>query len=68
MSKLKQMALGYGKGLQIKPGANPIKLFTAIIYELSVFVPGKPFQPSVMFTLGPTGMPWATILAYYKDP
>jgi hypothetical protein len=34
-------------------GANPIKLFTAVIYEFSfyatVFVPGKPFQPNLMF-------------------
>ncbi len=34
-------------------GANPIKLFTAVIYDFSlqarVFVPGKPFQSSLMF-------------------
>ncbi len=36
-----------------RQGANPIKIFTAAIYEFSkkarVFVPGKPFQPSPMF-------------------
>jgi hypothetical protein len=35
------------------PGANPMKLFTAVIDGFSqiagVFVPGKPFQPSLMF-------------------
>jgi hypothetical protein len=34
-------------------GACTGKLFTAVIYELfkqaRVFVPGKPFQPSLMF-------------------
>ncbi len=37
------------KGLS---GANPIKLFTAVIcgfFNKLVFVPGKPFQPSLMF-------------------
>jgi hypothetical protein len=40
-----------------RPGANVIKLFTAAIYEIfnksmclaRVFVPGKPFQGSLMF-------------------
>ncbi len=35
------------------PGANPIKRFTAVIYIFSyqarVLVPGKRFQPSLMF-------------------
>jgi hypothetical protein len=32
------------------PGVNVKMLFTAVIYELtSVFVSGKPFQPSPMF-------------------
>ncbi len=36
------------------PGACTINLFTAVIYGFSykasrVFVPGKPFQPSLMF-------------------
>jgi hypothetical protein len=35
------------------PGANPIKLFTAVIYEFSwkasVFVPGETFQISLMY-------------------
>jgi hypothetical protein len=35
------------------PEANPIKLFTTVIYRFSlkarVFVPGKPFHPSLMF-------------------
>jgi hypothetical protein len=35
------------------PGADPIKIFTVVIFEFSqyarVFVPGKPFQPSLMF-------------------
>jgi hypothetical protein len=34
-------------------GAFTIKLFTAVIYEFfkqaRVFVPGKPFKPSLMF-------------------
>jgi hypothetical protein len=30
------------------PVANVIKLFTAVSYNFS-FVPGKPFQPSLMF-------------------
>jgi hypothetical protein len=37
-----------------KPGACTINLFTAVIYGFSykasrVFVPGKPFQPGLMF-------------------
>ncbi len=39
--------------LGICPGACTTKLFTAVIYgfsyEAKVFVPGKPFQPSLMF-------------------
>ncbi len=35
------------------PGANPMTLFTPVIYRFSlqarVFVPGKTFQPSLMF-------------------
>jgi hypothetical protein len=34
------------------PGPNAIKVFTSVIYEFSlklVFVPGKLFQPSLMF-------------------
>jgi hypothetical protein len=34
------------------PGANVIKLFTTVSYDFSYateFVPGKPFQPSLMF-------------------
>jgi hypothetical protein len=35
------------------PGANVIKLFTAVSYDFSLkaraFIPGKPFQPSLMF-------------------
>ncbi len=37
----------------LSTGVNPIKLFTAVIYgylqSATVFVPGKPFQPSLMF-------------------
>jgi hypothetical protein len=37
----------------ILPGANVIKLFTAVIYEFSLkarmYVPSKPFQLSLMF-------------------
>ncbi len=33
------------------PGANVIKLFTAVIYEARVFVPSKIFQPSMMFVV-----------------
>ncbi len=39
--------------MTLTPVANVIKLFTAVSYEFSllarVFVPGKPFQPSLMF-------------------
>jgi hypothetical protein len=39
--------------ISLTPGAKPIKLFTVVIYELSlearVFVPHKSFQPSLMF-------------------
>ncbi len=42
--------MGYGP---LGPGTDPIKLFTAVIYEFSkkarVFVPGKPLHPSLMF-------------------
>jgi hypothetical protein len=35
------------------PGANVTKLFMAVSYDFSLqaraFVPGKPFQPSLMF-------------------
>ncbi len=32
------------------PGAYPVKLFTVVIHEFTkAFVPGKPFQPSLMF-------------------
>ncbi len=39
----------------LKPGLNVIKLCTDIIYEClqkaRVFVPGRPFQPSLMFVV-----------------
>jgi hypothetical protein len=32
------------------PGANVIKLYTAVSYDFfNEFVPGKPFQPSLLF-------------------
>jgi hypothetical protein len=34
-------------------GSNPIKLFTAVI----LFVPGKSFQPSLMFAGKAIGLP-----------
>jgi hypothetical protein len=38
---------------QVQSGANVIKLFTSVSYDFSLyiraFVPGKPFQPSLMF-------------------
>ncbi len=53
----------YGAGKEISnktpqskspPGANVIKLITDVIYKFlnydSVFVPGKPIQPSLMFS------------------
>ncbi len=58
------------------PGANPIKLFTVVIYGflllVSVSVPGKLFKPSLMFAseagaLGWKGLPGQT-LAYYENP
>jgi hypothetical protein len=38
--------------MRLRPVANVIKLFTAVSYVYSArgFVPGKPFQPSLMFT------------------
>jgi hypothetical protein len=37
----------------LQPGANVLKLFTAVIYGFSlqarVFVPSKPLEPSLMF-------------------
>jgi hypothetical protein len=39
--------------LKTRPGANPIKLFYGCKLRLFIkaraFVPGKPFQPSLMF-------------------
>ncbi len=38
--------------IRLTPGANPIKLFTVVIANFRnklVFVPAKPFQPSLMF-------------------
>ncbi len=47
--------------MPILSGANPIKKFKAVIYgflELDrVFVPGKPFQPSLMFVGKARGLP-----------
>ncbi len=38
--------------VKLIPGANVIKLFSAVNYDFlkyaRVFVPGKPFQPSLM--------------------
>jgi hypothetical protein len=43
------------------PGANPIKLFTVVIYGFSsqvrVSVPGKPFQPSLILWVRPGAYP-----------
>ncbi len=47
-------ALGKKIGLKAAqaPSVNPVKLFTAVIYDFSqkarVFVPGKPYQTSLM--------------------
>jgi hypothetical protein len=39
--------------ITLTPGPNVTKLFTSVIYEIllevKAFVPGKPFQPSLMF-------------------
>jgi hypothetical protein len=43
------------------PGANPTKLFTAVIYSFTVFVPGKPFQPGLLYVGKAKGLPeWST--------
>jgi hypothetical protein len=46
--------------MKLTPGAHVIKLFTAVIYEFSlyarVFAPGKPFEPCLMF-VGKTSSP-----------
>jgi len=39
------------------PGANPITLFTYVIYGFRVLVPVKPFQPSLMFGLKAKSLP-----------
>jgi hypothetical protein len=36
--------------VNVTPGANPITLFTYVIYGFRVCVPVRPFQPSLMFT------------------
>jgi hypothetical protein len=45
----------HNQNKKIKSWANPIKLFKAAICGFSlkarVFVPGKPFQPSLMFVV-----------------
>jgi hypothetical protein len=38
-------------------GANPIKLVTDFHNKLRVFIPGKPFQSSLMFGARPEGYP-----------
>jgi hypothetical protein len=42
-------------------GVNVIKRFTAVSYDISLqaraFVPGKPFQPSLMFASKARGLP-----------
>ncbi len=47
--------------MRLTPGANVIKLFTALSYDFSLkaraFVPGKPFQPSLMFVDGARSLP-----------
>jgi hypothetical protein len=44
-------------------GANVIKLFSSVIYDYSlqarVFVPGKPFQPSLMIVGEARSLPWS---------
>ena len=52
-------------------GANPIKPFTAVIYEFleqaRVFLPGKPFQPSLMFAGKARAYPRVEILKGRKE-
>ncbi len=47
--------------LKMKPEAIVIKLFTAVSYDFSlkarVFVPGKPFQSSLMLAVRPGAYP-----------
>jgi len=38
------------------PGANAIKLFTAVSYA---FAPGKPFQPSLLFVGKARSIPYS---------
>jgi hypothetical protein len=46
----------------LTPGANIIKLFIFITYEwdkfVRAFVPGRPLQPSLMFTVEHRSLPW----------
>ncbi len=51
------------------PGACIIRLITAVIYEWAiVFVPGKPFQPSLVFVGIAPALPGTNTLAYYGNP
>ncbi len=41
------------------PSANVIKLFMPVICEARVLVPGRHFQPSVMFVGKASSLPWS---------
>jgi hypothetical protein len=47
--------------IPLSPRPNVVNLFMAVIYECSlkarVFVPGKPFQPSLIFVSGAKAYP-----------
>ncbi len=47
----------------MSPGVDHIKPFTVVIYRFSLldrlFVPGKPFQPSLMFMGKARGLPYS---------
>jgi hypothetical protein len=59
LSEVMQIAKNYAKKsfITLAAGHAVIKLFTCVIYELSleakVFHPGKPCQPNVMFMGNP---------------
>ncbi len=44
--------------ITLGPGACSIKLFTAVIYGVNVFILGKPFQPSLMFVGEARSLPY----------
>jgi hypothetical protein len=82
---MKQLGHGIYKRIELKSGANVTKLFTVVSYEFlkyaRAFVPGKLFQPNLMFAgkvrrlplsgapfrLGWKSLPGTTALASYEN-